>query len=73
VTGDIGGFGVGSDFAWDAFGVIGYRFSLFGQENSGVIAGYRALSQDYTDGSGRDKFQWDVTLHGPILGLFVQL
>ena len=24
-----------------------------------------------TDGSGRDKFQWDATLYGPILGLVV--
>ncbi len=72
LAGDIGGFGAGSDFAWDAFGLIGYRFSLFGQENARVLAGYRALSQDYTDGSGTDKFQWDVTLHGPILGLLVQ-
>jgi len=72
LAGDIGGFGVGSDFAWDAFGLIGYRFSLFGEDNARVLAGYRALSQDYTDGSGRDKFKWDVTLHGPILGLLVQ-
>jgi hypothetical protein len=69
LAGDIGGFGIGSDFAWDAFGLIGYRFNLFGDKNAKVLAGYRALSQDYTDGSGRNKFKWDVTLHGPILGL----
>jgi hypothetical protein len=69
--GDIGGVAFGSDFAWDAFGMIGYQFNLFGEKNARAFAGYRALSQDYTDGSGRDKFQWDVTLHGPILGLAV--
>jgi len=68
-AGDIGGIAFGSDFAWDAFGLIGYRFGLFGENNARVLAGYRALSQDYTDGSGRNKFKWDVTLHGPILGL----
>jgi hypothetical protein len=68
-AGDIGGVAFGSDFAWAAFGLIGYRFNLFGEKNARVLAGYRALSQDYTDGSGRDKFKWDVTLHGPILGL----
>jgi hypothetical protein len=68
-AGDIGGVAFGSDFAWGAFGLIGYRFNLFGEKNARVLAGYRALSQDYTDGSGRDKFKWDVTLHGPILGL----
>ena len=67
--GDIGGVAFGSDFAWNAFGLIGYRFNLFGEKNARVLAGYRALSQDYTDGSGRNKFKWDVTLHGPILGL----
>jgi len=71
LAGDIGGIAFGSDFAWDAFGLIGYRFNLFGEKNAQAIAGYRALSQDYTDGSGRDKFQWDVTLYGPILGLVI--
>jgi hypothetical protein len=69
LAGDIGGVAFGSDFAWDALGLIGYRFNLFGDKNARVLAGYRALSQDYTDGSGRNKFKWDVTLHGPILGL----
>jgi hypothetical protein len=65
----IGGIAFGSDFAWDAFALIGYRFDLFGKNNASVFAGYRALHQDYTDGSGDDKFKWDVTLDGPVLGL----
>ena len=69
LDGSIGGFGVGSDFAWDAAGLIGYRFGLFGKDNSTFFGGYRARYQDYTNGSGDDKFKWDVTLHGPILGL----
>ena len=36
-----------------------------------LAAGYRALYQDYTDGSGRNKFKWNMTLHGPVLGLVV--
>jgi hypothetical protein len=71
LAGDIGGVVAGSDFAWNAWGLIGYRFNLFGEDNARVLAGYRALYQDYTDGSGRDKFQWDVTIHGPILGLVI--
>jgi hypothetical protein len=71
LAGDIGGVAFGSDFAWDAFGLIGYRFNLFGEDNARVFAGYRALSQDYTDGSGDDKFEWDVTLYGPVLGLLI--
>lgn len=46
--------GVGADFAWSAFGLIGFRFGLFGEDNARVFAGYRALFQDYTDGSGRE-------------------
>ena len=69
LAGDIGGIAFGSDFAWDAFGLIGYQFDLFGDKNARALFGYRALSQDYTDGSGRDKFKWDITMHGPILGL----
>ncbi len=70
LSGDIGGIAFGSDFAWNAFGLIGYCFPMFSKENNAtVFAGYRALSQDYTDGSGRNKFQWDMTLYGPLLGL----
>jgi hypothetical protein len=66
----IGGIAFGSDFAWDAVGLLGYRFPMFSKENNAtVFGGYRALYQDYTDGSGDDKFKWDVRLYGPILGL----
>jgi hypothetical protein len=71
LEGNVGGFGVGSDFAWHASGAIGYRFSLFGEDNARLLGGYRALSQDYETGSGDDKFEWDVTLHGPIVGLAI--
>jgi hypothetical protein len=70
--GDIGGAAFGSDFAWSASGLLGYQFSFFKEDNARVFMGYRALSQDYSDGSGDDKFEWDVTLHGPILGLGIQ-
>jgi hypothetical protein len=33
----------------------------------GIVGGYRALYQDYKDGSGIDEFKYDVTMHGPIL------
>lgn len=64
---DIGGFGVGSDFAWNTQAFLGYRTSLFGRPTD-LVAGYRALGQDYEDGN----FSWDVVSHGPILGLAVK-
>jgi hypothetical protein len=69
VAGGIGGVAFGSDFAWDAFGLLGYQFSLFGNDNATVFGGYKAMYQDYDDGDGADKFEWDITLHGPIAGL----
>jgi hypothetical protein len=71
--GDIGGFGISgaSEFSWQAAGLVGYRFSLLGEDNAKVLAGYRALYQDYKDGDGRNEFKWDMTLHGPVLGLAI--
>jgi hypothetical protein len=64
LMGDVGGFGMGSDFAWQAVATLGYRFPLFGSD-AAVVAGYRALSQDYR-ASG---FRYDMTVHGPLIGL----
>lgn len=70
-AGDVGGFGVGSDFAWSVTGLFGYRWQAAGLEWA-VLAGYKALAQDYTTGSGARRFRWDTTMHGPILGLSVR-
>ncbi len=70
VRADIGGFGVGSDLSWHSVGLLGYNVQPFGIDGT-LVAGYRALYQDYTDGSGRNKFEWNMTLHGPLLGLAV--
>lgn len=67
IWGDVGGFGVSSDFTWSATGVIGYRFELFHIQSTAYF-GYRAIGDDYTSGSGNDEFVWDIILHGPILG-----
>ncbi len=58
--GMIGGFGVSSDFAWDAFGGVGYVLS----DSVSLVAGYRAISVDYQN----DDFKFDVVEHGPLLG-----
>lgn len=65
--GDVGGFGAASDFTWSAMLLLVYEFELFDLPAS-VFGGYRAIGQDYSDGSGSDRFEWDVTLHGPTLG-----
>jgi hypothetical protein len=69
LRGDIGGFGVGSDFSWQAIGGYGFDFGTYnGITFSGVI-GYRALSVDYTQGEGRRRYEFDMLVHGPILGV----
>jgi hypothetical protein len=67
VRGDIGGFGIGSasDFAWNVVAFLGYQLSR--RISFGV--GYRILDIDYERGSGRRRFEYDVTTSGPILGL----
>ena len=70
-AGDIGGFGVGSDLAWSLTGLFGYTWQGAGLEWA-VLAGYKALYQDYTSGSGSQRFRWDTTMHGPVLGLSIR-
>jgi hypothetical protein len=69
LRGDVGGFGIGSDFSWQAIGGYGVEFGSWnGISFSGVI-GYRALSVDYAQGEGRRRYEFDMLQHGPVLGL----
>jgi len=62
VKGDVGGFGVGSDFAWWLAGTLEYRFSrLF---SLGV--GWAVMDADYSTG-GDQGFAWNLRLSGPTL------
>jgi hypothetical protein len=70
LRGDVGGVVAGSDFTWNAQGLLGYRFSLFGADAT-AWGGYRALAQDYDDHSRDREFTWDVVLHGPVIGMSV--
>ncbi len=66
VQGDIGGGE--SDLTWKAEGLLGYRFILFDRPAK-VWGGYRALYQDFTEGTGASTFQWNILMHGPLTGL----
>jgi hypothetical protein len=65
--GNFGGFGVGTDFTWNAQAYVGYETSLFGRPTTFWL-GYRALYQDYH----HNNFEWDVTMHGPVLGTAIR-
>jgi len=61
--GEIGGFGIGSDFAWQIQAYAGYRFSKLFQ----ITGGYRVISLDYTTGSGDSRFLYDMDTFGPVI------
>jgi len=61
--GDVGGFGVGSDFTWQLQAYAGYRFSKVFQ----LTAGYRILSVDYDKGVDSERFIYNVDTFGPVI------
>jgi hypothetical protein len=63
----LGDYGtLGSDnWTWNLQGLVGYAFN----RNISVVAGYRGLYQNYEDGNGNDKFRYDITIHGPVVGV----
>ena len=64
VYSEIGGFGIGSDFAWQVFPVVVVRMT----EKASIDLGYRWLDLDYTTGDGTDAFSYDVLSQGPVMG-----
>lgn len=65
LRGGIGGFSVSSALTWDATALLGYTF----WEHGTLLAGYRAVGVNHTEGSGKSAFKFDATLSGPILGV----
>jgi hypothetical protein len=61
--GDVGGFGVGSDFTWQMQAYAGYRFTKVFQ----LMAGYRILGIDYDSGFDRERFIYNVDTFGPVV------
>jgi hypothetical protein len=69
LSGDVGGFGAASKISWQA--VAAFNYTLLVRNNitwSGML-GYRALYVDYSQGSGLNHYEYNMTMHGPIFGL----
>jgi hypothetical protein len=66
LRGDVGGFGIGSQFAWQIRPTVAYRIS----KHWSVGAAYWALGMDYVSGEvgDGDYFKYDVTTFGPEIG-----
>ena len=62
---EIGGFGAGSDFAWQIFPSAGIRIT----DSFSAEIGYRWLDIDYASGTGDTRFAYDVLTQGPVLGV----
>ena len=63
--GNIGGFGIGSDFYWQTQAYFGYRFSKLFQ----LSAGYRFIDINYKNGSGSDRFVYNMDTFGGVVRL----
>ena len=68
-SGDVGGFGVGSKSSWQALAALNYDFSVRNNVTWSGMLGYKALHVDYSQGSGLTHYEYNVTMHGPILGV----
>ena len=66
--GDIGGFGASSDFTWQGMALIDFQ----PWKNIAFVAGYRGIGTDYETGGGIDKFTYDTTVHGPLIGIDIR-
>jgi len=60
---NVGGFGIASEFAWQAQLYAAYHIS----KGSTLSFGYRAIGDDYRTGSGNDRFVYDVITFGPVV------
>ena len=65
VRGDVGGFGAGSKFSWQALATYNMKLCETGDTVIDSYFGYRALAVDYSEGS----YELDVVQHGPVMGL----
>ena len=68
---DVGGFGAGSQFSWNALAAYSFVVAVRDGVTYAGVLGYRALDVDYEQGSGRTKYEYDVLQHGPLTGLTV--
>ena len=68
LVGDVGGFGAGSEFSWQAVATYGFDVNCFATPLHTVI-GYRALSVDYSEDGRFGKNALDVVQHGPVMGV----
>ena len=65
--GDVGGFHVGSNFAWQVF--TGFTGKCKCSDRLSWQLAYRWLDTAYETGTGFERFEYDMLVHGPVSGL----
>lgn len=65
--GDLGGFGIGSEFTWQLIGLVGYEVA----SGTTLLAGYRQLDVDFRDDD--DGFVYDTGTGGWVIGVAIRL
>ena len=71
VRGDFGGFGVGSKSSWQLLATYNAQLLVSNGHRIDGYIGYRALSVDYSKGSGSTGYEFNANQQGPVLGLTV--
>lgn len=67
-SGNVGGFGLVSDFTWGLQGGVGYHFN----DRVALHLQYKATGVDYDNGkSGQSAFSYDTVTHGPLMGIAI--
>jgi len=67
LRGDIGGFGIGSDFTYQMLANFRWQAS----ERFGVVFGYRVIGFDYEEGHDADYERYDLVQQGPLVGMTI--
>lgn len=66
---DVGGFAVGSTYAWQVYPYGGYNFDgINGKRVFELGAAFRAIGMKYETGSGDQRLVYDMIIWGPLLG-----
>jgi hypothetical protein len=68
LRGDLGGFDVGSEFTWQVLATYDFQLCVTDRYTLDGYLGYRALSVDYSQGSGNNRYEFDVLMQGPVMG-----
>jgi len=66
---NVGGFGLQSNFEWQALGVYSYAWQFTGYQLAALV-GYRALGMNYSNTGNNNSV--DLVLHGPMIGFSVR-